>query len=248
MYAKKRQAQVLDIIAKQGYATVKQLVNELHYSSATINRDLNALEAEGHIKRSYGGAEPVKNITPKLKYRYSLMKVEKRHIGKIAAGLVNDNETLFIDASTTAEFMAQYLIEKKGITVITNNMALVSFLSENGVNVVCLGGNVVESPSMLGGDSTVEMLEHYVADKAFFSTGSITEDGRLGSSDDLYDALHRTMTRNAKESYYLADHRKVDGPAKHFLCNISKLTAVITDYNFPAETINKYPNTKFITE
>ena len=67
-----------------------------------------------------------------------------------AASLVEDGDTIFIDASTTTQTMAQYLIGRQNLTVITNNMALATYLSECEVSVICLGGNVLANEDLLG--------------------------------------------------------------------------------------------------
>ena len=100
MYQKERLNEILEIVKKYGYVTVKYLVGALHYSNATINRDLNLLEKQGRIVRSYGGVEVVENTggVP-LPFRYHKMHAEKLKIAKRASELVKDGETLFIDDS-----------------------------------------------------------------------------------------------------------------------------------------------------
>ena len=97
MYQKERIDAVYDIIKKNGYVTVKYLINEIHYSSATINRDLNMLEKQGLIRRSYGGAELIEKKVAPLTFRYHKMKATKEKMGKAAAELVNDGDIIFID-------------------------------------------------------------------------------------------------------------------------------------------------------
>jgi DeoR/GlpR family transcriptional regulator of sugar metabolism len=247
MYQKIRQDAILDILHRQGYATVRQLTEELHYSTATINRDLNLLESQKLIKRSYGGAQLLQTSSIPLPFRYDKMKTAKRHIGKLAASFVKDGDTIFIDGTTTTQSMAQYLTERKNLTVITNNMALVSFLSKYDITAICLGGKVVEIPHMLCGPVTIENASIYHADKMFFSTGSMTPDGTIGSSE-LYHLLHRTMAKNSDQIFYLVDHEKI-GPLQH---NISLFSAeavdyVITDAPISPELIEKFPSTQFLT-
>jgi DeoR/GlpR family transcriptional regulator of sugar metabolism len=114
------------------------------------------------------------------------MKKEKHKIGKIASDAVCDGDTIFIDASTTAEYMAEYLTEKKDLTVITNNLAIVTRLSEYNIKVICLGGKVLEPPYMLCGIETVENAMKYKADKAFFSTWAISKEGKIASNTQDY--------------------------------------------------------------
>ena len=153
-------------------------------------------------------------------------------------------DTIFIDASTTTECMAQYLAERKNLTVITNNMAAAAYLSECGVRVICLGGEVLEMPCMLGGDQTVEDVERYRADKMFFSTRGITCRDEIGGS--IYYLVHKAMMRQAGKRYYLADHEKVHIECNAILCSFDQVDGIVSDYDFPGEVKQAHPGVRFI--
>ena len=247
MYQKQRLERILDILKHNGYVTVKYLVSVLDYSNATINRDLNLLEKQKHVKRTYGGVEYVKKGGVPLAFRYHKMKGAKIKIAKKAAEFICDGDVIFIDGSTTAEYVSNFIIDKNNITVITNNMAVVSRLCEYKINVVCLGGQIVEAPTMLGGEATVEMVEKFRADKMFFSVGALSEDGCVGSSGGYY-LMHKAMMRNANEIYLLADSDKFyeKGKLKRLLCSVGDVDYVISDKTFSEEVIKNNPTTKFI--
>ena len=223
---------------------MQYLTETLHYSTATINRDLNILQNQHIIKRSYGGAELVKNKGIPVIFRYNKAKTEKRHIGMKAASFVEDGDTIFIDATTTTQCMAQYLTERKNLTVITNNMAVATYLSEYKMNIICLGGNVIESPCMLGGDQTVENVMKYRADKMFFSTRGITPDNKIAGS--IFYLVHKNMMQNAGRIYYLVDHEKINVDCNTVLCSFDEIDCIISDYKFPEEMMQKYQDTEFV--
>lgn len=245
MYQQERLNSIMDIVKKNGYVTVKFLTEELHYSNATINRDLNILEKQKLIKRSYGGVEVSNDVSTSLVFRYHKMKIAKNNIGKTASTFINDGDTIFIDGSTTAQYIGKYITEKKDITVITNNIALVSYLSEYNINVICLGGRVVEIPSMLDGADTVENAMKYRADKMFFSIGSITDDGKIGTND-IYYLLHKVMIENSDKVFLLIDSGKLNRTSPKYFPSDIKLNYIISDYSFKEETKNKLKNTEFI--
>lgn len=246
MYQQERLEQIMQIVKKNGYVTVKYLVSSLHYSNATINRDLNVLAAQRRIRRSYGGVEYVEKKGVPLPFRYHFMRAAKLKIGKKAAELVCDGDTIFIDASTTASCMVEFLTEKKNLTVISNNMEIIMRLSQYGIQAICLGGKVIEPPCMLDGLETGETAARYRADKAFFSTGYVSEDGLIGTGE-VYYILHKVMLQNAREVYYLADHDKWNEKRSYsrYLCDFSKVHGVISDHEFSAEMKRKYSQTKF---
>ena len=167
LYQNERLARIMDLLRRREYLRVKTLRELLNYSNATVNRDLNVLEKQKLVKRSYGGVELLE-CSDSLEVRYEKSKSAKTALAKKAAELVCDGDTLFIDGSTTTERMAPYLTDKKDLTVISNNMALIRYLSEYSVFCICLGGQVVEKPHMLCGEDTVKNAAGYHADKMFF--------------------------------------------------------------------------------
>lgn len=244
MTKKQREDAILEILKKQGYVTVKYLCDMLHYSSATINRDLNDLQSKKLIKRSYGGVELVKTKAVPLIMRFHKAKKEKRVIAKRAAEFVTDGDRIFIDGSSTTQYMAQYLINKKDLTVISNNAAIITFLCEHNVNCICLGGSVMEIPSVLGGEITVENASKYMADKAFLSVGALTEEGVVARG---YYLLHKVMLKNSKRSFLLIDHEKINQEYTFATCTLEDIDTVISDYDFTEHTRSLFPKTKFVS-
>lgn len=244
MSTKLRQDAILDILSKQGYVSVQYLTEILHYSTATINRDLNALQNKKLVVRSHGGVELCQSQYIPIFFRSHKMQVEKRNIGRTAAGYVKDGDVIFIDGSTTAQYMEQYLVNCKNLTVITNNITLAANLSQYNMKVVCLGGTVVEIPSMLFGNETVENAAKYLVNKMFFSTTSATSDGRICAG--LYELLYKTVMRNADEIFYLVDHNKIDGKGEMILCDFHKVNYVISDHDFGNQVRADYPDTQFV--
>ncbi len=247
MYQNERMEAILAILRKQGYATVKYLTECLHYSTATVNRDLNRLEQAGEIKRTWGGVELLTPQTVPVLFRYDQGKPSKKRIAKRAAAEIEDGDTVFMDGSTTVQYMGHYILEKKELTVITNNIALASSLSEAGIDVVVLGGRIMEAPYMLAGTDTVETAARYKADKCFFSTAFVTEGGEMAYTGDIYFSMHRTMMRNSSRVYYLVDREKVDrAGARMVLGDLSPVDVVISDHVFSEETRRRYPSTEFV--
>lgn len=240
-----RQQQILDILEKRGYVTVRYLVDQIHYSSATINRDLNKMEVLGLVKRSYGGVEAAKKEhLPALPERQFYMKKEKRRIAGVAAQLIQNGDTLFLDGSTTVQYLLPFLSEKKDLHILTNNMRLAIELSNLDFDVVCLGGHVTERPHVLDGDETIEAAQKYQAHKMFFSLDAITIDGNVHG---VHYLLYKTMMKNSDEVYLLIDQTKIVQRLDTKLCDFSALSGVISDFTFPDETKRMYPNVKFIT-
>lgn len=247
MHQQERIRLIAEILEQNGFVTVKHLTEQLHYSTATINRDLNKMQSQGILRRSFGGAELVAEKRVPLHFRYSQMRPVKNKIGKKAAGLIQNGDTVFIDCSTTAQCIGKYITDRKDLTVITNNLSLAAYVSEFGIRSVCLGGRIMEPPSMAYSEETVENARKYGADKLFFSACAVTPDGRIGRSEyDAHTLLIRTMMKNAQQKILLLDHRKLVARCAGYLGTLSEVDIVISDFDFPEETRSACPNTTFI--
>lgn len=245
MYQQERLNKILNILKQNGYVTIKYLVDILHYSNATINRDLNILEKQGEIKRSYGGVELITHKDIPRPFRYHLLKSEKNKITKCAASFIKDGDTIFIDGSTTLEVIGRYLTEKKNLTVITNNIALITLLSQFNIKCVCLGGQVFEKPHILYDEITIENAKRYHYDKMFFSTASVTSDGKIGEMDSP-NLLIKTVLDNSDKSFFLAAHSKIDAPYKYIPFTLDDVDYVITNYKFKDELKKNHKNVTFV--
>ena len=242
---KNRKDTILDIIKENGFVTVKYLCEKLHYSTATINRDLNYLQNQKLIIRKCGGAEPIQQKYPPLLLRNEKMKDVKARLAKEAAKLITDNMTIFIDGSTTTQFIGKYLTEFKNLKVITNNMNLAVYLSDIGIEVFCLGGRIQEQPYVVGSFETTQQAATYNADILFFSTSSMTTDGKIKCGETFF-TLYKVMLENSKAKVYLADSSKLNFKASRNFCDFREISTVISDYKFSDETKNAYSETEFI--
>ena len=245
MSQKIRQEQILQILKTQGYVTVRYLSDTLQYSTATINRDLNAMQRQGLVKRSYGGVEAIaQRRLPPLIQRQFYHKKEKRLIAEAAVQRIENGDTVFLDASTTVQYMIPFLFQKKDLTVITNSLRLAMELGDSPLTVVCLGGKVMERPHVLHSDLTVENAMHYYPDKMFFSVDRITEDGNIHSFMSLF---YKVLLKNSREAWFLTDRTKIVDRLDTSICDFLALTGVISDFDFPQKTKELYPDVTFIS-
>ena len=121
-------------------------------------------------------------------------------------------------------------------------------LSEHKIKVICLGGTVLEPPCMLDGLDTVENAAKYHADKMFFATGYVCEEGGWIGEGTGYFLLHQTMAKNSEKVFYLADHEKFlrGAGSRRKLMDFSSLSGIISDREMSESVKKKYPNLQFI--
>ena len=245
MYQSERMDEIVRILKKYHYVTVDYLVEQIRYSPASIRRDLTLLEKQGLVKRSYGGVEIKSETAIPFMFRQHSMKLEKNSIAGRGAELVNNDDTIFIDGSTSAQYLGHFLVNKKNITVITNNMLLASYMKENGVNAYCTGGFVSEAPGILSGEITNNTYSMFHADIMFFSTSGF-DDGKTYIGSESYYRHHRVMLDNSDKHVFLCGSDKFGKKGKMIGCTLDEIDYFISDGRISEEIIKKYKNTTFI--
>jgi len=246
MYQSERMNEIINILKKYQYVTVDYLVKQIRYSPASIRRDLTLLEKQGLVKRSYGGVELKSEVLSPFIFRQHSMKTTKNRIAAKAATLIKDNDTIFIDGSSSAQYIGHYLTEKSGITVITNNMLLSSYLGENGIKTYCSGGYISELPGILLGEITVNTFSKFHADIMFFSATGYS-DGTIFGNDEVNVKNHQTMLKNTDKSVFLCGSDKFEKKYKLKVCNLDEIDYFVTDALIPEKDKEKYKNTEFVS-
>lgn len=234
MLKNERQNEILQILKQKGFVKVRDLCENLYASESSIRRDLSELEKQGFIKRSHGGAENISSsahIAPFGTRSYNNTE-EKYIIAKKAAQLVNENDIVFLDQSSTCYFLALFLRERKNITVVTNNIEIVNVLSKSNVTVMCSGGVISkDNNNCLIGNGAQNTFEKIYANIAFFSAKSVSSDGIISdcSQEEIY--VRNSMFKNADKKVFLCDSKKLGTHASYIQCSLKDIDTVISDNN-----------------
>jgi len=240
-----RADQIMEILSKCKYTTVDHLVKELHYSPATIRRDLVYLESAGLIKKSYGGVCMNEVSRPAIVREHENMDAKIR-ICKAAAELVDHYDSVFIDGSTTTYFMSEFLDHKKNLVITTSNLKLGICLEEKGIECYVTGGKVVDT-HMLSGTYAVDTINRMNFDICFFSAESISKEGIICDKGERFADLRRTVIQRSKKSVCLCDKKKIGSSSFLCLASLKDVDYVISDGEFGTEWTEKFAETKFIT-
>ena len=181
MLAIERKNEILSILQKEQRVLVAELSTRYQVTEETIRRDLEKLEKEGFVKKTYGGAVLNKNSTidMPLKIREKTNRKEKQKIAQTVASLIEDGESIMLDSSSTSLMIAQELKKKKKLTVITNSVEVLIELSGcEGIKVISTGGTLRDSSLSLVGKMAQDVLEKYYVDKAILpARESISQKG-----------------------------------------------------------------------
>jgi DeoR/GlpR family transcriptional regulator of sugar metabolism len=243
VFARERQDHIARIVEEHGRARVSDLATRFGVSSVTIRKDLLALETDRRVVRTHGGAIVPDRIRPELAFeiRERLQQGEKSRIGTAAADLVQDGESIVMDASTTALAVARRLAARGGwsqLTVITNGLRLASELAgSNGIMVLMLGGRVRwEALSVVGqlGDGLFSRIN---VQKAFVGAAGFTLESGLSDATDEEAQIKRSMIAAAREVIAIVDSTKWERAAFATFCPTDDIDIVLTDERAPADML-----------
>ncbi len=234
MLAIERRNEILEKLQTDRRVVVSELSQLYDVSEETIRRDLEKLVNDGYAIKSYGGAVINENVNIELPFniRKNRNILGKQHIAELVVELVNDGDSIMLDASTTAVYIAKALQEKgrKNLTVITNSIEIIIELFEvQDWTVLSTGGVSREGSFALVGPQTDRMLGNYHVDKAIISCKGIDMASGFTDSDDLHANNKRTMLKAAKEKILAIDKSKFDRVAFTEIGTLDDLTTVITD-------------------
>ncbi len=238
MLKNKRHTEIIDILTRQGFAGVTELGEKLFASQPTIRRDLAYLEKQGYIVRNHGGAVLANGkVNTPIPFRRGTRAKEKKNICRLAATLIKPEKLLFIDASTTAFFLSEYIDKSSNVTVVTNGLPLCSALGEAGVRTFSTGGRVFHESEALIGSVAERTVTEYNADMMFFSASSFDYDGLISDYCEEENDLRRIMRRHSKTAVFMCDSGKFGTRSAFSFFNLSEIDYLITDRALDADTL-----------
>lgn len=232
MLAIERRNQILERLQSEKRVVVSELSQIYQVSEETIRRDLEKLENDGLVIKSYGGA--VLNEHSIFDMPFNIRKnqkiMEKQAIAGIAAGLIRDGEAIMLDASSTAVYLAKAMKNRKKLTVITNSVEIVVELFDVPEwTVISTGGVSRERSFALVGPRADQMIRGYHVDKTFISCKGFSLEHGITDSDEQDANCKRMMLEAAKERILVADSSKFGRTAFTKVADLNRIDKVITD-------------------
>ena len=240
-----RKREIMRLAEENGYVKVDYLARVLHISASSIRRDLLSLEANGEIRRTYGGAEPARGGSRLIPYDLRAHQNEgrKRTVASLASSLVSDGDVVFLDGSSTAFYLVDHLSRLHGVTVVTNGLSTALALSGTQVRLLSTGGRPnPENPSALVGSHAEELIAGMHADVVFFSAQSLSSDGEITDCFEEEIALRRLMCRRAARRVFLCDGSKLGKTSSYTLGNLGEVDAVVCDLPAPDGLLDAFPS------
>jgi DeoR/GlpR family transcriptional regulator of sugar metabolism len=235
---------LLEILQKEPGLRVPEAAGLLGVSQGTIRNDLQALANEKQLVRVRGGAAmPVDNAIPRstsFQSRTRLNEEAKLLISQQAAALVEDGDAILLDASTTVYQMAQYLVDRRNLRVVTNGIEVARLLAHNPTNMVILVGGILDSEAeSVSGPWSERFIQDICTKMAFISCSGFTTEG--GMTDvNIYEAQFRKRAINCtKNVIALIDASKFGKMDLAPSIKIDSINHIYTDPSISQEWIAK---------
>lgn len=239
MFGIERLQIIREAVIKNKSIEVIPLSKKLGVSEVTIRRDIDKLEKEGLVVKTYGGAILVKANTSILEdnNNESSKEVNQPKFDKVtlnivdmASKLILDDDTIFIDGSVLGQALARETIHKENLTVVTNNIEIAYYLfTESNHKVIMLGGEL----NGLGDVTEYDQLDELLIEKVFISVDGIDLDVGYTVSDKNVLRLYKQLKRVTRDLIVLANHQVFDKRGLVRLTKLENIQTVVTDKYIP---------------
>lgn len=233
MWVAERHRRILDLLQTHQRLTTEHFAERLGVSRETVRRDLIELERCGQLARVHGGAVPPSaTARPEPAYveRTGLHLPQKHEIAHLAAGLIEPGQACFLDAGSTTLALAEALVRKEGLVIITNSLEAATALAQvPGNEVRLLGGRLETDVPATYGEQTVAEIGRLQVDWAFVSP--VGFDAANGAMDYLWHeaTVARAMLARARQRVVLADASKLGEASRIQICPATDVDVLVTD-------------------
>lgn len=226
-----RLALIEEYVVKHGNATLPELAETFGVSLNTVRRDVAELSDRGRIQKVYGGVTA--NVPPimPVSVREATNSREKEHIGQLAAKLVCDGDTIFLDSGSTTPYLLRYLSGKRDVTVISHNLKVMDEASKlEGIHLIALGGEYNPRTNDFSGlASSAGLLAGYHISKVFLAATAVSAHFGLANTSFLEAEMKRRLVGVGDYIVLMADHSKFSKNGAITFCELGALDALVTD-------------------
>lgn len=241
MLSVERQALIVQLVREKQLVKVADLMERFGVSDMTVRRDLDSLEKQGVLKKVYGGAVLATtaasglNQDVNLDVRAGAFLDRKREIARVAAGLVEPNDVIILDAGTTTLELARVLPCHDDLVVVTNSLPIAHELAGRSSTLLLAGGFVRSSTYSTVGPKTKDFLSDLRASKLFLGAAAVSLDQGVMNSNLYESEIKQTMMASADQIIVLADSSKFESMSYHVFAQWKDIDVLITDHGLPDE-------------
>jgi DeoR family fructose operon transcriptional repressor len=237
-----RQATIYSLARQKGVIRVAELSELLGVTEMTIRRDLELLEKKGLIERTHGGAiyNDKIGLEPQFAQKSALRQAEKRAIGQLAASLIEEGDTIFVNSgSTTIEFLKQ--LNTPRVKVITNNPLAPIHINSETLSVILTGGEMRRESFTLVGELAIKAIKSVYANKAIIGIDGFSIKYGITNSTQAESWINRLMIMNTHGAVILvADSSKLGRVANFKTAPMSAVSILVTDSGMDTANVAEF--------
>jgi DeoR/GlpR family transcriptional regulator of sugar metabolism len=231
--AESRRAAIAELLRSSGSVTVAQLEQRFGISPMTARRDLSDLERQGLARRTHGGAllPAITAHEDSFATRVETETEAKLALAEEAVRMLAPRESVFLDSSSTAYFVARRIVQEGiAVTLITNSQPVTELVATSGaanLELIGVGGTLRRLTRSYVGPFAIHTVLAHFADRLFLSVKGIAADGTLTDADPLEAEVKRAMIAHAEEAVLLVDRKKLSARGLSAIGPVSELAAVL---------------------
>ncbi len=232
MLAIERRNAILSKLYLDGKVIVSALSQEFDVTEETIRRDLEKLDKEGLVKKSYGGAVLVQNFSTDIPHsvRKKANVEAKQKIAEKISSLFNDGDCIMLDASSTALLLLNYIKNLKNITLITNSVeALIELSDKDDWNVFSTGGKLKKGSLSLVGPQAEKTIRAFHVDYAVCSSKGVDITRGITDSNEKDSEMKQAIFESAETRILCVDSSKFDKISLIKVGDINEVDIIATE-------------------
>lgn len=244
MNAAERQGKIVEFVLEKGRIRIPEMCEMFDISDMTARRDLNELDRLGLLRRVHGGAiaNLGRSYEPPFQTRFVKNQEAKTLIGRKAADLIYDGDSIALDVGTTTLEIVPALHGKRNLTIITSCLQIASRVVDQlsldvDARLILTGGIVRPRELSMVGPISEQVYQQLHVDKAFLGIGGISLEDGLTEYNIEDTQIKRMLLRSAREKIVLADGSKFGVTTFASVAPLTSVDRIVTDATAPAEML-----------
>lgn len=245
MFIEERHQAILDLLEKQGRISTSDIQQKFNIGYDSAKRDLRILEEKGLLKRTHGGALPLRQVAtgkpPKVTPKdISEIRPNYLAISLKAVSMLENNDVIYLPAATVGYFMAQHLPESLKLRVVTNSISIAEELRpKDNISVILLGGEMDHKGNCYDAIA-VETIQRLRFDKCFITSACISPSFGLSIQRTQAISFFNALINSSKQTIGLYPTEKIGYDSIVSICPANRLDVLITDWDASEEDLKEF--------
>ena len=246
MLAQERQAEILNMLTQRGgIVKMTEIARKFGISNETVRRDLEFLQEQQLIQRVYGGAilagrQNASSSRAIFSATRAKGQQERQAIGRAAAALVNENETLLLGTGTTVLEVAKHLKHLRHLTILTNSLPVAQELSGTNFDIYLLGGKLDTNELLTVGEMGLSALQRYFVDRTFVGAAGVTFEYGISTFNTEDYTMSAEILRRSNQVVLVAASEKFGHYGFCVRDTLEHVDIVVSDQNLSSEYVDGF--------